>query len=154
MAKAAKVEVARTATDIHEEIATTFDSLAGLYRELGALDSLTKSDTSSEDIDDVAESTPKSTGKAATKPVVAKPAGSGKKTKTAPAITFDDVKTKMTDLMNTKGKEVTKTILSEFGVGKLVELEESSYADIVAKIDEAMAEDEAPDEDEDLFGEE
>lgn len=84
--------------------------------------------------------------------VAGKPAGKGK-TK-APVITFEDVKTKLTELMNLKGKDAVKTILSEYGAARLADLAEENFAEVHAEAVKGMAEDEAPPEGDgdDLFG--
>lgn len=92
-------------------------------------------------------------GTPAAKTVAGKPAGGGKAK--APVVTFDDVKTALTELMNAKGKDAVKELMSEFGAAKLTEVEEANYADLLAKAKEAMAPDEEPaaDADDDMFGE-
>lgn len=84
--------------------------------------------------------------------VAGKPAKGGKAK--PPAITFDDVKSKLTDLMNVKGKDVVKAIMSEFGIAKLGELEEDNYADVHAKAVAALVEEEPddPNGEDDMFG--
>lgn len=92
-------------------------------------------------------------GGAPAKTVATKPAA---KTKAKPAgPTFEDVKAKLTELMNLKGKEIVKEILSEFGVTKLGDLTEDSYEDVVEKAATAMEPDEEPgnpDDPDDMFG--
>lgn len=82
-----------------------------------------------------------------------KPAKAAKKP-AAPAITFEVLKAKLTELVNTKGKEAAKEILSTYGAPKLVDLDEENYADAHAAAVAAMAEpDAAAGDDEDMFGE-
>lgn len=96
-------------------------------------------------------------GKAAEETTV-KPAKAAKAAKpakaAAPAITFEVLKAKLTELVNTKGKEAAKEILSTFGAPKLVDLDEENYADAHAAALAAMAEADEPPaaEDEDMFG--
>lgn len=95
----------------------------------------------------------KTTKAAASAPVAGKPA---KPAKAKPAaITFETLKAKLTELVNSKGKEAAKEILSEFGAAKLVDLDEENYADAHAKAVEAMAaeeEDPTADDSDDMFG--
>lgn len=72
----------------------------------------------------------------------------------APAVTFDDVKTKLTELMEKNGKQAVKELLSEYGAAKLADLEEDNYAEVVEKATEALAGGDEPeaDEDDDMFG--
>lgn len=105
--------------------------------------------------DGVAGNKPVAGGKAgpAAKTVAAKPAVKPKGKPAGP--TFDDVKTALTELMNAKSKESVKEILSEFGVAKLAELGEDSYADVLDKAREAMAPEPEPEggnDDDDMFG--
>lgn len=95
-------------------------------------------------------------GKAAEKvaPPV-KPAKAAKTKAATPAITFEVLKAKLTELVNTKGKEAAKEILSTFGAPKLVDLDEENYADAHAAAVAAMAEADEPasTDDDDMFGE-
>lgn len=94
----------------------------------------------------------KPVGKAAPAAVAAKPAKGGKPK--TPDITFDDVKAKLSELMEAQGQQVVKELLSEYGVAKLKDLEEDSYAECHAKAVEKLAEDtsEPVAEDDDMFG--
>lgn len=105
--------------------------------------------------DAVAGGTSGSEGKktAATAPVAAKTT-KGSKAKTT-VTTFDAVKAGLTELMNAKGKDAVKSILSEYGAAKLADLEEDSYTEVLAKAKEAAAEQEeaaGTEDPDDMFG--
>lgn len=151
MAKTTKAPV-RTQTDFLASLAEGLEAAAAAVREMEASEDVDKSGDSGTDLDGVAEPASKPGAKATVKAVVAKSAAGGKK-KAPPAPTFEDIKVKMTDLLNTKGKEVVKSLLSEFGVAKLVDIDAESYTDISTKIDEAIAEEENDEDEDDLFGE-
>jgi hypothetical protein len=89
----------------------------------------------------------------------AAPAVAGKSAKAgkaaAPAVTFDDVKAKLTELMEAKGKQEVKELLSEFGAAKLADLDEGDYTEVHAKAVEKLAAEEDGDgdgDDDDMFG--
>lgn len=95
----------------------------------------------------------KGKGATAAAPVVAKPAAKSAKPKAA-AITFEVLKAKLTELVNAKGKEAAKEILSGFGAPKLVDLDEENYVEAHAQAVAAMVDDEpeVPADDDDMFG--
>lgn len=140
--------------EIYGRMAESFEAAGAAARELESGYSKSGGDPAGEADDDVAVSPAGSKAKAsaASKKVASKPAKGGKAK--PPAITFEDLKTKLTELMDLKGKDVVKAIISEFGASKLAEIEEDSYADVVAKVDEAMADEveEEPAGDDDMFG--
>lgn len=80
-------------------------------------------------------------------PDTKKPAKGGKKTK-APEMDFDSLKTKITALVNAKGKDAAKELLAKYKVGKLSDLPEAKYGAFASDLDNALE-----DEDSDLFGE-
>jgi hypothetical protein len=136
-------------------LAEGLEAAAAAARALeGAYDNATaKSQSASDDAVAGKPAGSKGKGAAAAPAVAGKPAAKGKAK--APVITFDDVKAKLTELMNTKGKDAVKEILSEFGAAKLADLDTDSYADAHAKAVAAMAEEEEATEaggDDDLFG--
>lgn len=97
---------------------------------------------------------PKGSKGAGAAAVADKPAKGGKAK--PPAITFDILKAKLTELVNAKGKEAAKEILSEFGAPKLVDLDEENYAEAHSKAVAALAADDEDDsggDDDDMFGE-
>lgn len=108
--------------------------------------------------DGVAARPAKSAGKkgAESKAVAGKPAAGAKKK--APAITFDALKEKLSEVMETTGlgKQKVKELLSEFGATKLNDVDESDYADLHEKAVEALAAaaDGGDDDDDDMFGDE
>jgi len=140
--------------EIYGRMAEALEAAGAAARELETGYDKSGGDEASGADDGVAGGGAGSKGKAvaAAKKVAGKPAKSGKAK--PPAITFEDLKTKLTELMDLKGKEVVKTLMSEFGAAKLVEIEEDSYADVMAKIDEAMVadEEEVTTDDDDMFG--
>ena len=71
----------------------------------------------------------------------------------APTITFEDVQAKLTELMESKGKQAVKELLSEYGAAKLKDLEEENFSEIHAKAVELLnADEDGDDDDDDMFG--
>lgn len=56
---------------------------------------------------------------------------------TEETITVEEVRAGLAKLSKTKGKEVAKGLLSDFGVSKITELEENQYSDFLNAIKEA-----------------
>lgn len=136
-----------------EALAAAFESAAAAATALAGAVANTDAKSGAGADDGVADSDAGSKGKKAApaKEVAAKPAKGGKAK--APTFTFDDVKGKLTELMNAKGKDAVKTILSEFGAAKLADVDEGQYADVHAKALEAInADEEEASEDDDMFG--
>jgi hypothetical protein len=133
-------------TDAFGKLAEALENAATAARELEAAGSAATTTAADEVVPDAGTKKKSGAKPAAEKP--AKPA----KAKT-PAITFEILKAKLTELVNTKGKEAAKEILSEFGAPKLVDLSEDDYSDAHAKAVAALADDEEPaGEEEDMFG--
>lgn len=63
-------------------------------------------------------------------------------------VTFDSLKEKVTEVVNSKGKDAAKAILKQFKVEKLSDVPEAKFAKINAALDEALGEAGG----EDLFG--
>ena len=140
---------------LYGALAEGLENAAAAARQLEAADDLESAKSESAPVDAVAGSTGGSKGKsaAAAPAVAAKPAKAAKAPK-APAITFEVLKAKLSELVNTKGKEAAKEILSQFGASKLVDLDEENYAEAHAAAVAAMAEDEEDTSggDDDMFG--
>lgn len=139
MAKA-KPEPVRNAQDMLDTLAEGLETAAAAVRELIEEGVFNAEDAPDEPLE---PATPPKKG------VTVKKAGGKKK-----IVTFDELKEKMTDVMNAHGKEVVKGVMSEFGVQKLIEIDETSYADVMEKLNEAVAAAEAGagGDDDDLFG--
>lgn len=79
------------------------------------------------------------------KPAKGKPAA-GKPAKGKPAaadddeVTFESLKEKVTEVVNSKGKDAAKAILKQFKVEKLSDVPEAKFAKINAALDEALGE--------------
>ena len=136
------------------ELAEALENAAAAARKLeGAYGNATAKSTGTAD-DGVAGKTAKPSGAstAPAKKVAAKSAAGGKSK--APVITFDDVKAKLTELMEAKGKETVKQLLSEFGAAKLGDIGEENYGEIHARAVAAMVDEEdGGGDDDDMFGE-
>jgi hypothetical protein len=141
-------------SDALSKLADALDTAASAVREAEAAAGVGAAKSEDSATDGVASKPagPKAKGAAAAAPVAAKPAKGGKAK--APAITFEILKAKLTDVVNAKGKDAAKEILSEFGAVKLVDLDEDSFADAYAKAVEALSEEDEVDStaDVDMFG--
>ncbi len=77
-----------------------------------------------------------------------KPAGKAKAAADDDEVTFETLKEKISELVNSKGKDAAKAILKTFKVEKLSDVAEAKFAKINAALDEALGEEGG----EDLFG--
>lgn len=135
------------------KLATALEEAAQAVREIENANAIADAKSSDGDNNAVASSKPGPKGsKTATAPVAEKPAKGGKAK--APAVTFDILKAKLTELVNIKGKEAAKDILSDFGAAKLVDLDEENYAEAHSKAVALLAADETDSDDDadNLFG--
>lgn len=135
---------------------TIYSALADLFTQLASAEEAEEAKSPNTAVDAVAGSSAGSKGKKATPPaeVAAKPAAKSAKPKAA-AITFEVLKAKLTELVNAKGKEAAKEILSGFGAPKLVDLDEENYTEAHSQAVAAMAEEEPDDtsgDADDMFG--
>jgi hypothetical protein len=81
----------------------------------------------------------------AAKPVRAsKPAAGKSKAKEASELTIDDVRTKLKELVEAKGKEKMVEALESVGAGKLADVDESQYQELVDKAQEFIDEEDEP----------
>lgn len=143
-------------SDAMESLALSLEAGAAAARAAGAAAGVSDAKSGDSAADAVAPKSAGSKGKAAaaTEAVAAKPAKAAKAK--AAAITFEVLKAKLTDLVNSKGKEVAKEILSSFGAAKLVDLEEDEYQNAYNSAVEALnaeEETETTEEADDMFGE-
>lgn len=138
-----------------ESLAAALDSAAEAARAAGASIDVEDAKSGNSAADAVAKPAAGSKTKApaAAAPVAAKPAKAGKAK--APPITFEALKAKLSDVVDNKGKEAAREILSAFGAAKLVDLEEDdyekAYSDAVAALAEEV-ETETTDDSDDMFG--
>ena len=135
------------------ELAESMENAASALRKIESAYANAGAKSGGEAADAVAGKSAGSKGsKAAPTAAVAGKSAKGGKVKT-PAITFDDVQGKLTELMEANGKQAVKELLSEFGAAKLKDLEEDNYAEIHAKAVELLNADEGEGEDDDdMFG--
>lgn len=139
--------------ELFGKIAEGLEEAAAAFRELEGEMSNTGAKSSGSSNNGVAGKASKPADKANTSGVAGKSGKGGKKA----TVTIEQLKEKMTELINTegKGKDSVMAILSEFGVAKLVELKEDDYADALAKVIEEINRedsDEGDGTDDDLFG--
>lgn len=144
-------------SEILGDLATALEQAAAAVRKLESADEIVATKSSNEAGDGATSSAPragKKSAPAAAAAVATKPA-KGAKAKAA-AITLDVLRAKLTELVNAKGKDVAREILSGLGAAKLTDLDEDNYADAHAQAVEKLNEEEeeaAEDDDTDLFGE-
>ena len=111
-----------------DELAEQLSAIAGTFRDAGG--------ASKDSGDD---------GKAASKPAVRK----GKATKVeaddgADELTIDAVREKLKELVDAKGKDKMVEALESVGAGKLADVDESQYQELVDKAQELIDEEDAP----------
>jgi len=115
-------------------ISEAFMALAGTFRSGG-------SDAESEGVDGEAAKPvrgAKSTPKPATKPAAKKAQAEQDE------LSIDDVRTKLKELVEAKGKEKRVEALESVGAGKLADVDESQYQELVDKAQEFIDEEDEP----------
>lgn len=117
-----------------DAISEAFMALAGTFRSGG-------SDTADTDGDEPAEK-PVRGAKSAPKPA-AKPAAK-KAQAEQDELSIDDVRTKLKELVEAKGKEKMVEALESVGAGKLADVDESQYQELVDKAQEFIDEEDEP----------
>lgn len=143
-------------SDAFDKIAEGLEAAAVAVREAGAAAGTASAKSEDSTGDGVASGKSGSKGKTApAAEPVAKPASKAGKAK-APTITFEILKAKLTDLVNAKGKESVKQLLSELGAARLGDLDEEQYTEAHTKAVELLnADEEEPateGDNDDLFG--
>lgn len=118
----------------HKQAADLFDEIAGLYLKLAGTFRASSGAGGDPDVDGKAGSKPaaKSAGKSTAKPST--------KEADPPELTEDDVREKLKELAGSKGKEKMVEALASVGAAKLADVDESQYHELVAKVDELLAE--------------
>ena len=120
-----------------DAISEAFMALAGTFRSGGG-------SAESEGVDGEAEK-PVRASKSAAKPAASKPAAKKAQAVEESDLTIDDVRTKLKELVEAKGKEKMVEALESVGAGKLADVDESQYQELVDKAQEFIdEEDEAP----------
>jgi hypothetical protein len=119
-----------------DAISEAFMALAGTFRSSGSADQADDGD------EQVAK--PVRSSKSAAKPAASKPAAK-KAQAEQDELSIDDVRTKLKELVEAKGKEKMVEALESVGAGKLADVDESQYQELVDKAQEFIdEEDEAP----------
>lgn len=118
-----------------DTISEAFMALAGTFRSGGSAD---QADDGDEQVAKPVR-TSKSTAKPAAKPAAKKAQAEQDE------LTIDDVRTKLKELVEAKGKEKMVEALESVGAGKLADVDESQYQELVDKAQEFIdEEDEEP----------
>jgi hypothetical protein len=119
-----------------DAISEAFMALAGTFRSSGSADQA--------DDGDEPTAKPVRSSKSAAKPAASKPAAK-KAQAEQDELSIDDVRTKLKELVEAKGKEKMVEALESVGAGKLADVDESQYQELVDKAQEFIdEEDEAP----------
>jgi hypothetical protein len=120
-----------------DAISEAFMALAGTFRSGGI-------GGEGSSVDGEAEK-PVRPSKSAVKPATSRPTAKKAQTVDDSDLTIDDVRTKLKELVEAKGKEKMVEALASVGAGKLADVDESQYQELVDKAQEFIdEEDEAP----------
>ena len=138
------------------QLAEALENAAAAVRKLESAEETATVKSADAPADGVAAPVPKPGRKAKAIPeqVDAKPTPERATKPAVPVITVDQLKAKLTELVNLGGKEKVKTIINSFGAPKLVDLDEDHYAEAYSQAIAAIAAEDAPpaEDENDLFG--
>lgn len=148
--------MSKSLKDAFEALGEALEAAAAAARQIEGVYANSTSKSPNETGDAVAPADkPRGKAKSDAPPVAAKPTGRGKAK--GPAITFEILKAKLTEVVNLKGKEEVKTLMSEYGATKLVDIDEESYQEVFDKASALLVEEDEPESgggaDDDMFGE-
>jgi len=124
------------AAEVCDDIAAAYGKLANIFRS-----------ASGEGADGDAEASPASAKRTSKRAAAAdtKPTSKKKAAAAEEDLTIDDVRVVLKELVDTKGKDVMVQALESVGAGKLADVDESQYGELVEEAKRLMDEEE-PDE--------
>lgn len=128
----------------HKKVAEQLDAISEAFMALaGSFRSGSSSDEDSAGDGEAAK--PVRGAKSTAKPAASKPAATKAKTVEESDLTIDEVRAKLKELVEAKGKEKMVEALESVGAGKLGDVDESQYQELLDKAQEFIdEEDEAP----------
>ena len=126
----------------HEQVAETLDEIAGLFLKLSGSFRPVRSGGKGGSVDGAAAKPVRASKPAAGKP---KPAPK-EEAETDEDLSIDTVRKKLKELVEAKGKEKMVEALESVGAGKLADVDESQYQELLDKAQELVDEEDEPEE--------